>query len=128
MKITIDATNTNEWQIEGSTSIGRSVRKGRRYLRRKVRIPYQSLEQCGGVLEPGDWLTYAQNGNGYTARYVGFVTAPADGETVLAFQGLAVLVLGSYGVYERWISREDVTEVLGRRPAPYMELFAMGEL
>lgn len=110
----IDSRNTSEWQSVGELSIGRSIRKGRKYRHAPARFYYQSIGKTGGTIRPGDYCHVSTNTDAYIAQYVGHVTADRDGD-VPAFKGLAVLALSlhSGGIFERWIDRADIGHLIG---------------
>jgi hypothetical protein len=118
----IDATNTDSWQLIGPVSVGRSIRKGRTYTYRNCHFPYQSISQPGGEVKPGEYITYLEGDRPVLAQYIGAVTAEADGPTVPAFVGFAVVYFSveTAGLYERWIDRREIVRVIDARP--YLQL------
>ncbi len=114
----INATNTDSWQLIGPVSVGRSIRRGRKYTYRSCKFPYQSPGQPGGEVKPGEYITYNDGDRPILAQYIGAVTADADGPTVPAYAGFAVVVLSieTGCLYERWIDRRQIVRVINARP------------
>jgi hypothetical protein len=122
--------NPETWQMVAGVSVGRSVRRGRKYTRRAAKFPYQDIGRTGGTVRPGEYLVYQYadepTHTPEVAQFVGHVSADADGPNVPRFRGLAVITFSPQtgALFERWIMPRDIVRTI---PAAGLRLFSQGE-